>query len=140
MGDPEKGKSGRESAVKVLRRVASAVVGLLLFLAVACAIYLSTPFPARQLSRLATSYLQQDFSIDQLQISGATLYLKGVRLRNPEGFPSGVMEAARTVAIAPQWADLLFGRPRFRLVALDGVSIALDKNGQGTWNFAQLQW
>jgi len=139
MDDTMKGKNKLKTARKFLARVLLAAACVVALIALALGIYLATPLPARHLSRILTSYLQQNFSIDSLQTSRGTLYLKGVRLGNPPGFPKGSLASADSVAIAPQWGDLLSGRQRFRLIELDGIKIGLDTNSKGVWNFGPLQ-
>jgi len=128
-----------KTARKVLSRTIMTVVCALVLIVLALGIYLATPLPARQVSRYLTSYLHQTFTVDRLQTTGATLYLRGVRLANPPGFQKGSLAVADSVALAPQWGDLLLGRQHFRLIALDGIKIHLDRNSKGVWNFAQLQ-
>ena len=139
MSDAAEEKQQRSSAGKYLLRFLMAVVCLIVLIALALCTYLASSLPARQVSRLLTSYLHQNLSIEQLQTSGGTLYLRGVRLDNPPGFSKGSMATADSVAVAPQWGKLLFGRQRFRVVTLDGLKIALEKNSNGVWNFAPLQ-
>jgi hypothetical protein len=139
MTEPGKKKNKLESAAKMLSLLIVTVLGILLLLVLAIKIYLTTARPAPQLSRYLTSYLHQGFSVQSLDISGATVVLKGVRLQNPAGFPEGDLVAADSVAIAPQWRDLLFGRQRFRLIRLEGIKVNLTKDSQGAWNFARLQ-
>jgi hypothetical protein len=115
----------------VLCLLAAVVLGLI--------VYLSTPLAARHVSSLLTSYLHQNISIDKIRTTGAGLYLRGVRLDNPTGFPRGSMVAADSLVLAPNWGDLLRGRRSFRLVSLQGISISLERNSSGTWNFTQLQ-
>jgi hypothetical protein len=116
------------------------VLGVLLVVVLAVlAGYLASPLPARQLSALVSSYLKQDFHVEKVDRSGGTLYLKGVRLDNPRGFPRGNLLQADSVALAPSWSGLLAGRKDFRLIALDGIRINLDKDRNGVWNFAALQ-
>ena len=139
MGDPGQEKNRPKTAGKYLTRISIALVCLAALIALALNIYLASPLPAQQVSGFLSSYLHQNFTIDRLQTANGTLYLRGVRLDNPPGFSKGSLAAADSVTIAPQWGDLLRGRQSFHLVALDGVRIALEKNGQGVWNFAQLQ-
>jgi hypothetical protein len=120
----------------------AAVLGLLclvLLVFLALAIYLATPFPAQHLSRYVSSYLHQNFKVEKVQKSGGTLILKGVRLENPSGFSRGNLAAADSVTVAPEWGPLLHGRQRYRLVALEGIRINLEKNSSGVWNYSQLQ-
>ena len=139
MGDPEKENIKSSRAGKYLSRVAMALVCLFALIVLAVTVYLSTPLPAQQVSRLVTSYLHQGFTVDSLHTTGGTVYLKGVRLDNPPGFTKGSMAAADSVVIAPRWGDLVSGRQGFRLIALDGIRVSLEKNRKGDWNFGPLQ-
>ena len=139
MGDAANEKSKPEKKTRFLSRLVLLVLGILLLIFVSIKIYLATKYPADQLSRFVTSQLKQDFSVQSIDTSGAKLVLKGVRLKNPAGFPEGNLTAADSVTIAPLWGDLIQGRQRFRLVALQGIKINLDKNASGVWNFSQLQ-
>ncbi len=122
-----------------IRRVL--IRGLYLFLAafVSLEIYLATPLAAAQLSRLLTSTLHQPVRVTDLRIAGGTMYLKGVALTNPPGFPAGNLASVGSIAIAPAWGDLLHGRRSIRLIALEGVRLDLRRNSQGEWNFAGLR-
>jgi len=124
---------------KVLSVVMMTVICLLLLLVFAFQIYLATGIAADRLSQYVTSYLHQNFTVKTIRTSGGTVILKGVRLRNPPGFRQGNLAVADSIAIAPQWGDLLHGRQRFRLLSLKGIGVSLDKNGRGEWNYSQLQ-
>ena len=134
---PQEKKMGR--AARLLSRLTVSVLCILLLIALSIRIYLATPYPASQLSRFVSSLLHQGFLVQSLEISGSTLILKGVRLENPAGFPQGSLVAADSVAVAPKWSDLLQGGQRFRLIALEGIKVNLEKNAKGVWNFAELQ-
>jgi len=139
MGDAGKGENRFKRLRTLLPSVVLAVAGAVMFIALAGALYLATPLPAQQASRVLTSYLRQNFTIDRVQVAGGTLHLRGVRLANPPGFPGGWLAAADSIAIAPDWTGLLLGRIRFRLIELAGIRIVLDQNGKGGWNFEQLR-
>jgi hypothetical protein len=139
MDDPVKVNKSQKTTGKYLSRCALGFCSLLVLLTLALAVYLASPLPARQVSRLLTSYLRQNFTVESLQTSGRTLYLKGVRLENPPGFPEGSLATADRIAVSPQWSDLLFGRQRLRLISLEGIKINLEKNSAGAWNFGPLQ-
>jgi hypothetical protein len=123
---------------KVLSAIALTVLCILLLVAAAIKIYLSSSLPPEQLSRQVTSFLHQPFIVKSIETSGGTIILKGVRLQNPPGFP-GDMASADSVAIAPEWRTLLHGGQRFRLISLDGIRVNLEKNRKGVWNFSHLQ-
>jgi len=139
MGEPRKEISKLRTAGKYLARLAIASVCLVVLIALACTVYLATPLPARHVSELVTSYLHQGFSAQKVLAVNGTLYLKGVRLDNPAGFPKESLATADSVAIAPQWGDLVLGRQRFRLISLEGIRINLQKNAKGDWNYSRLQ-
>ena len=129
----------KTAAAKYLPRLIVLILGILLLIPLALKCYLATSLPAPQLSRLVTSYLQQSFVVEQVRSSGLTLILKGVRLQNQAGFAKGNLAEADSVALRPQWFELLRGRGRWQLIALDGIKVSLEKNGRGVWNYAHLQ-
>ena len=131
-------KINLKRAAKLLSLIIASVLCVILLLVIVLKIYLATALPAPQLSRFVTSYLQQNFTVQRLRLSGGTLVLKGVRLENPAGFRSGNLVAADAVAIAPEWFDLLLGRQRFQLISIDGGKLNLEKNSSGAWNFSTL--
>ncbi|HEY3307985.1 MAG TPA: AsmA-like C-terminal region-containing protein, partial [Desulfuromonadaceae bacterium] len=88
---------------------------------------------------LLSSYLSQPVKIFAVHTSGATLYLKGVQIANPPGFPAGNLARVDSLRIAPQWRQLLIGRRSVRLVELEGVRLDLLKNSAGTWNLPVLK-
>jgi hypothetical protein len=139
MSEPGKEKQKFSTAGKYLARIVMAILCLSALLVLAVTLYLSTPFPAQQVSRMASSYLQQNFSVDSLRTTGGTLYLRGVRLENPPGFPKGTLAEADSVAISPRWVEFLSGSHSLRRIALDGVRVNLAKNSAGVWNFSALQ-
>ena len=127
------------SARKILFRIAGMFLSVLLVSFLALKIYLTTPFSGPQLSRLLTSYLHQTVTVSALRTAGGTLYLQGVSLANPAGFPAGNFATADSIAIAPQWGKLLLGRQGFRLIALEGVRLDIRKDSTGHWNYSGLQ-
>lgn len=139
MTEPTQYKRKPSVAGRFLVRCAVVLTCLVALLVLAVVVYLASPLPARQLSQLGSSFLHQNLIVDRLQTTGGTIYLRGVRLDNPPGFPKGALVSAESVAIAPNWGDLLFGRQNFRLIHLDGIAVALEKNSQGIWNYTQLQ-
>ncbi|HEY3307344.1 MAG TPA: hypothetical protein VGJ93_02705, partial [Desulfuromonadaceae bacterium] len=78
---------------RTLKKTLSYSIGVVFFalaLLIFCLkIYLASPYSAEQLSRLLSSYLSQPVKIFAVHTSGATLYLKGVQIANPPGFPAG---------------------------------------------------
>jgi len=139
MNEPTHEKRKLSVAGRFLARCAVVLACLVALLVLAVVAYLVSPLPARQMSQLGSSFLHQNLTVDRLQTTGGTIYLRGVRLDNPPGFPKGALASAESVAIAPNWGDLLFGRQNFRMIHLDGIAVALEKNSQGVWNYAQLQ-
>jgi len=128
-----------KSTGRLLSRLIVALLALLLLIVVAIRLYLATPYPAEQLSKLVSAQLQQKFTVKELDFAGTTLILKGISLKNPDGFPAGELVRADSVTIAPQWGNLLRGKQRFRQIALRGITINLEKDARGAWNFGQLQ-
>lgn len=124
---------------KILLRSILTLVSILILLFLTLKIYIATPLAAAQISRLLTSHLHQPVTVTRLHMSGCTLYLTGLSLSNPSGFPAGNLAAADSIAIAPHWLDILFGRRSFRLIALEGIKLDILKNGKGVWNFSPLR-
>ncbi|GFO58537.1 hypothetical protein GMST_08620 [Geomonas silvestris] len=140
MSEPAHEKTENQGTRRsLLRRILLAVACLLILMVLTAGLYLATPLPARHLSRLGSSFLHQGLVVERLEISGATLYLRGLKLENPPGFARGNLAAADTVAVAPSWSDLMAGRQRYRLIELKGLKVNLEQNSRGTWNFSQLQ-
>jgi len=133
------GKTRSGSLRKILLRSALTIVSILALLFLALKVYLPSPLAAAQISRLLTSRLHQPVRVVRLHTAGCTLYLAGLSLGNPSGFPAGNLASADSIAIAPHWLDLLLGRRSFRLVALEGVKLDILKNSKETWNFSPLQ-
>lgn len=139
MGDKGTTNRNLKKAAKLLSLLLASVLCLLLLFVLAFRIYLSTSFPAPQLSRLVTSSLKQDFSVQEMQLVGPRLVLKKVRLKNPAGFSQENLFSADAVTIVPRWLDLLLGRQRFQSISVEKGKLDLEKNSAGTWNFAALQ-
>ncbi len=139
MSESEKKEKDLKKTATIVFIVAASALGLVLLCLVAFRIYLATSYPASQLSRLVTDRLQQDFSVNKIELSGRTLVLKGVRLKNPAGFKAGELFAADRVLLAPRWIELLRGGQRFKLIDVEGGKLALEKDARGTWNFENLQ-
>jgi hypothetical protein len=135
----KKAKRNRKSTPQLLSYLVVAVLCMLLLVMISLRIYLVTDRPAAQLSRFVSSYLHQTVSIGKIRLRDGAIVLERVRLQNPAGFPRGDLAAADSVAVAPQWGNLLLSRQRFSLIGLHGIRINLEENGQGVWNFAQLQ-
>jgi len=119
----------------------SAGSGLIAFalVVVSLKIYLASPYPARQLSTLLSAYLQQPVNVQALHTSGPHLYLQGLSIADPAGFSAGSLVTARSLAITPNYSQLLLGRRVFRLIEVDGLQVDLHKNSAGVWNFAGLR-
>ncbi|HJV36625.1 AsmA family protein [Geomonas sp.] len=131
--------AGPRRPIRIGLTVVAVCLGVLLLLAICIRIYLASGLPAPLLSKLVTSYLHQDFTVDKLQLSDGSVVLKGVRLQSPAGFPARPLVTAESVAVAPAWFDLLRGRQRFERILLSGVTVNLDKNARGSWNYSDLQ-
>ena len=139
MSDAVDGKKNLGKSTTLLSLVLASVVGLVLLTFLALHLYLASPLSAPQLSRFVTSYLKQEFTVKEVQLSGGTLILKGVQLKNPAGFEGGDLFAADRVSVAPFWGDLVRGRQRFHLVSVEGGKVNLEKNSRGVWNFDELR-
>lgn len=126
-------------ARKILFRIAGVFACVFILCFLSLKVYLATPFCAPQISRLLTSYLHQTITVSALHTTGGTVYLQGLALANPSGFPAGNLATADSIAIAPQWGKLLLGRQGFRLIALEGVRLDIRKDSTGTWNYSGLQ-
>lgn len=135
----KKAKRNRKSRAELLSYLVVAVLSMLLLAMISLRIYLATSLPAPQLSRFLSSYLHQNVSIGKIRLREGAIVLERVRLQNPSGFPRGDLATADAVAVAPQWGNLLLGRQRFSSIGLNGISVNLQENGNGVWNFAQLQ-
>ena len=111
-----------ESRTKVARNILKTIILplclILSLLYLALKIYLASPYPAAQLSRLLTSYLQQRVQVSAVQISGTSLLLREVSLANPADFPKGNLVYLDSLVIAPNWWALLHGRKSFCLIDL----------------------
>jgi len=124
-------KSLRYGAVIIL--IASALIVL------SVKMYLLSPYPARQLSSLLSAYLHQPVVVQVVHASGLRLYLMGLSIADPAGFPAGSLLKAKSLTIKPHWGQLLLGRRVFRLIELDGLQLDLHKNSAGVWNFSGLR-
>ena len=102
-------------------------------------LYLLSPYPARQLSTLLSSYLQQPATVQTVHASGPNLYFIGLSIADPPGFTKGNLLTVQSLTIKPQWQGLLRGRRVFRLIELDGLTVDLHRNSSGRWNFTNLR-
>lgn len=124
---------------RVLSILLVSLLALCLLLFVGLKIYLATPLPAAQLSDLMTSRLGQKSTIRDLDLSGSTIHIEGIRIENPAGFPRREFFAADRVSVTPLWGDLLRGGRNFRTIAVDAGNLNLEKNAAGLWNVQEFQ-
>lgn len=124
---------------RVLLYLFLAAAALALLLPVILSSYLSTPSAAAQISRLLSNTMQQQVVINSITVSNGTLQLKGLSLATPEGFPPAKLLSVDSLIIKPAWFSLLTARRSFEKIAADGITIDLQRNNSGNWNFQQLQ-
>jgi hypothetical protein len=105
----------------------------------AAKLYLASPLPARQLSRLLSDRLGQPVTVAGLSLAVGTVRGYGLRLDNPVGVGGPPLLTCGSLELAPAWSDLLRGRKRLGLVRLTGPAAALQRDRTGAWNFAPLQ-
>jgi len=124
---------------KILLGIFLAFAGLVVLLFVALKIYLASPYPAAELSRILSASLGTPVVVAGIESSGATIYLKGVRVPNPPAFPAGNLLYADSLAIAPEWRSLFTQKRSFRLIDLNGIRVDALQNSRGDWNFSPIQ-
>lgn len=139
-----KAESGKNSINPRSLRTILLRMLLLLFCVVALAaaavkLYLDTPHAAALASRLLTSYLNQPAYIAELGTNFGSVTVRGISLGNPPDVAAGNLLEVKSLTIAPGWGDLLMGRRRLRLLAIDGLRLDLRTNKAGQWNFSGLQ-
>ncbi|HEY5973122.1 MAG TPA: hypothetical protein VIU41_00125 [Geobacteraceae bacterium] len=105
----------------------------------AAKLYLASPLPARQLSRLLTERLGQPATVAGLSLAGGTVRGYGLRLDNQIGVGGPPLLACGSLELAPAWGELLHGRKQLGLVRLTGLAVALQRDRSGAWNFAALR-
>jgi len=101
-------------------------------------LYLSTPSAARRASKLLSGYLHLPATVTGLRLSGGTFIVNGFSLGSPTGFDTGEMVSLRKVSVCPGWRTLLRGSKSLGEIAVQGLSINLQKNRQGEWNYSEL--
>ena len=139
MGDGA-GKDNRFSMVRTIPVcVAAALLCLFLVLLLSLKVYIATPHCASRLSRLLSDYLHQGVTVSAIATTGGGIHLTGLSLANPAGFPNGNLVTAASLTIVPRWGALLRGRQGFDLIALEGITLDLQKNDSGSWNYSGLQ-
>lgn len=139
MSDTARQETSHKRVKKIFFYSAGIVLLAFALLAFSLKIYLATPYPARQLSTLLSDYLHQPVTVQALHTSGPRLYLRGLSIADPAGFSAGSLLTARSLAITPNYGQLLLGRRVFRLIELEGLQIDLHRNSAGVWNFAGLR-
>jgi hypothetical protein len=139
MGTTETAKRMIRPARKLLLRVLLVVVCVVIACALSLEIYLNSSHAPAVISRMLTDYLHQPVRVAALHTKGGVFSLTGVALTNPPGALPGNLCEVDTIAIAPNWGDILIGRRSLRLLSLTGLRVDLHKNNAGVWNFTELQ-
>uniref|UniRef100_A0A831U4T3 Uncharacterized protein n=1 Tax=Geobacter metallireducens TaxID=28232 RepID=A0A831U4T3_GEOME len=124
---------------RILARVLAGSALLVLLVFAVLKLYLVSPLAPRHLSRLLTDALGSPVTVAALENRGGAVVIRGLSIANPPGFSAAPLVRVDTLAVAPRWLSLLGGGRRFRRIELDGARIALEKNGSGAWNLAELQ-
>ncbi len=132
-GEPGE-KRKRSPAVRVIAWTFLAL--LVLYLAVK--MVLATPFAAGWLSGYLSESLHQQVSLASIRLSGVTVFVRGVIIANPEGFPRGALLTARSLRITPDVPEILSGKRALTLLQIEGLKINLGKNSAGAWNYQRL--
>ena len=101
-------------------------------------IYVRTPSAARQASRLLSDYLHYPVTVAGLGLSAGTFSISGLAVASPAGFKERALASSRVISITPGWRALLRGSKSFGEISLTGLSITIDKNERGEWNFSEL--
>lgn len=139
MSDTEAGQSTIRVTRKLLVRSFLVLACFCILVVISLKIYLGTPHASTLLSKSLTSYLRQPVRVSGLHTAGGSIYLTGVSLGNPPDVSPGNLMKVDSIVIAPDWGALLTGRRGLRLIALEGLSLDLQKNSAGVWNFSRLQ-
>ncbi|MSN27257.1 MAG: DUF748 domain-containing protein [Geobacter sp.] len=124
---------------KILLYTAIVLVGLAIILPVALTKYIATPHAASRISGMISDVIGQPVVIEQIDLSGGALHLKGLSVANPEGFPLSRLLSVDSMTIIPLWLKLLSGHRTFEKIELEGIAVDLQKNSGGVWNFSQMQ-
>ncbi|UFS72563.1 AsmA family protein [Geomonas sp. RF6] len=139
MEESFKSEGGANKGRKILLVVLLLFVALVTLAILAIKAYLASPYPAAELSRILSDSLKEEVRVARIESSGTTIYLRGVRILNPPGFPAGNLVYADSLAIAPDWRLFMTGKRYFRLIGLEGIRLNALQNRSGEWNFSRLQ-
>lgn len=101
--------------------------------------YLATSHAAAQISRLLTDKLGQAVAISEIRYSDGALQIRGITLANPEGFPQTRLAVVESIKLKADWFSLLSENRTFDFITIQGAKLNLQRNGDGAWNFSQLQ-
>jgi hypothetical protein len=129
----------RKVVRRVLGRLTAATLLCLLLLYGSLRLLIPAPFVADRLSRLLSDYLHERAAIGGLHLDGMGVRVTGVSVANPVGFGPGTMLSVRTITVRPEWGALIRREKRFRVLALDGVRLNLEKDRTGAWNLGRLR-
>jgi len=124
---------------KILLYTAIALVTLAIILPMVLTKYLATPHAAARISRMISDAVGQPVVIEQIDLSSGALHLKGLSVANPDGFPLSRLLSVDSITIIPVWLKLLSEHRTFEKIEVEGITVDLQRNSAGVWNFNQLQ-
>lgn len=124
---------------KILLTAILACTVLALLLPVVLKRYLATPQAASRVSRLLSDRLGQPVVIKNLAFSDGALRMKGLSIANPSGFPQSNLLSVDALTLKPRWFTLLSGERVLEKIAAEGLSVNMQHDKAGVWNFSQLQ-
>lgn len=124
---------------KILLSTVAAIIALVLLLPAVLKTYLATPHAASHVSRMLSNAVGQPVVIKKIDISYGALHLKGLSLANPEGFPLSALLSIDSITVIPLWLRVLSNKPAVERVAVEGITLDLQRNRVGIWNFNQIQ-
>ncbi len=129
---------GRKSKYSIGAKCLFLTISLLLVLYIAGNLLLSSSLAAGLVSDYLSGMLRLRVVVSRLALAGATLTFDGIRIDNPEGFPSGALLDARSLSVAPDISQILAGRRNLALLRVEGMKVDLRKNAAGEWNYSGL--
>lgn len=133
--------SKKSAYCRVLRLLILAASCLFL---VAAALYLllrmilSSNCATEKISDLLSEKAGCRVTVSGANISGDTLTLEGISLRNPDGFSRNELLSIRSISLSPDWIRLLAGKASLDSLELAGTLIRLESNPSGKWNGSEL--
>ncbi|MDD2335028.1 MAG: hypothetical protein PHD01_00455 [Geobacteraceae bacterium] len=101
-------------------------------------ILLATPMATDYLGRTMSEWCNHKVTIDGLTVTGRTIYLNGIVIEGPPGFPNRKMISARTISLTPDIIGLIQGKRSLSRLEVIGLSVIAEKNSPGSWNFSSL--